>query len=186
MDHTALQCSLVTDPDEPGQLAAPFSLLRSTDMKFSGIPMPPSANMMYVNRRPGSVGRNGRPLRGRRKSFDMAMWERDFATWAMANAQDLARARALIKPQLKPGTVLAVHCTFFFQRARVLTLKGLPKRHDTSNYLKPLHDALAAVLQIDDSWIFDGMMRKRPVPDGHPRAEMAVVEIEIISDAFAL
>lgn len=145
------------------------------DITFSGIPIPPSSNNMYTN------GRFG----GRVKSAKMREWEREFADWAMENGQVFARAKMLLALRLKPGVVLAMHPTFFFERSRILCKDGKPKRNDTSNYLKPLHDALAAALQIDDSWIFDGTMRKRPV-DGEERPEMVAVEIELVPAEWAV
>lgn len=154
---------------------APFSLEQSAEIIFSGIPLPPSSNNMYRNARFG----------GRTKSLDFRIWERDFASWALENAQVLNRARELLKSRLKPGKVLAMHPTFFFERSRILSKSGKPKRNDTSNYLKALHDALAAILHVDDCWIFDGMMRKRPVENADTD-EMVVVELEVLEAPWAM
>jgi Holliday junction resolvase RusA-like endonuclease len=142
------------------------------DISFTGIPLPPSSNNCYAN------GRRG----GRFKSLKMRLWERDFATWAIEYAQTFAIARSLLAPRLKPGMVLAVHCTFYFKRSRILTKDGRPKKNDTSNYLKGLHDALSGALGIDDSWFFDGTMRKRPAEAliGHDGSEMVEVKVELL------
>jgi Holliday junction resolvase RusA-like endonuclease len=177
VDKNAAYCALVSDPDELTQLTALFALRKTMDITFTGIPVPPSSNAMYCNSRvPGR--------RGRVKSREMRMWERDFATWALENAQAFARARAILKTRMKPGYVLQFDATFNFTRERIFTKKGLPKRLDTSNYLKALHDAMAEAIGIDDSWFFDGMMRKRPV--GTPLHESATVELAIIESPWSV
>lgn len=175
MDKDTLQ--LVADPDELDQLTAPYSLERTMDIIFSGIPIPPSSNNMYCNSRRG----------GRIKSAAFRIWERDFAVWALDSAQTFARGRQLVKERLKQGKVMAVHCTFYFNRSRIFCKDGKPKKQDASNYIKALHDAMAETLLIDDCWFFDGMTRKRPVDSLVPgSSEMAVVEIELIDAPWAL
>lgn len=170
--HYDTAALLELDPGDPGQYAASFSLETNMEITLSGIPLPPSSNNMYANARRG----------GRMKSAKMRLWERDFAVWALENAQALARARQLLKLRLTAGSVLAINSTFFFQRSRILCKDGTPKRNDTSNYLKALHDALAEALQIDDAWFFDGMMRKRPVTG---ESESVTVDVEVLAAEWA-
>lgn len=59
-----------------------------------------------------------------------------------------------IQGWIKNGTPLEIRCVFFFKKSRMLTKAGMPKRLDTSNRIKALHDGVAQMMKIDDCWFF--------------------------------
>ncbi len=125
-------------------------------MLLMNLPMPPSMNGMY-----DSAIIDGKQRRV--KAANMKAYERDMATWALANSSTLRELRAQLA--MRPnGFYLTVDATFLFHRANVRTLKGLPKRNDTSNRIKALHDQLAQLFGVDDCWIWDGSFKKRVLP----------------------
>lgn len=120
-------------------------------MRLNGLPMPPSSNNMYA-----TVGRR------RIKSRETLTWERDTDRWALKNAQELIQARALLGQAVAKGEVIDIDAQFWFRYEKVLTIKGKPKKLDTSNRIKGLHDALARLLRIDDCHFWHGSFEKIP------------------------
>ncbi len=135
-------------------------------MILSRIPMPPSSNNMYVT------------LKGRRfKSPGMRAWEKAFTDWCLENVTPISAARLQVK-KLRPGLFLRMDCEFFFQKKRIICKDGNPKKLDASNRIKPLHDIVSAVLNIDDCWIFQGDCKKCWTENGNP--ETARVNLELV------
>lgn len=64
-----------------------------------------------------------------------------------------------------PRRFMHVDTVFFMLRGRILCKDGTPRRNDTSNRLKALHDVLAEILGIDDSFFFSGSYDKVAVDD---------------------
>ena len=64
-----------------------------------------------------------------------------------------------------PRRFIHVDTVFYMLRGRILCKDGNPKRNDTSNRIKALHDALAKILGIDDSYFFSGSYDKLGVED---------------------
>ena len=162
---------LVPDPVDPRQLI-PLYALREDDsvIELNGIPMPPSGNNVYA-----TLMLRGRPVRV--KSKPMKLFERDAAQWALRAGLALTQARVMAQT-LDIGTALQVDCLFHFHRKSVLTLTGRPKRNDTANRLKPLHDSLSGILGIDDCHFWNGSFEKLVVPDQVP--EHVTVRIQRI------
>lgn len=116
--------------------------------------MVPSMNNAYPSNKFGK----------RFKSVEFQRWERDFKMWCLTNAREVSEARqAFAHP--KPGRIVVIHAQYFFARESILCLNGKPKRNDTSNRLKILHDAVAGAIWLDDSYFFDGTFTKRALPD---------------------
>lgn len=114
------------------------------------IPMPPSLNNAYP------TGRNGR----RYKSEKYRAWERDFTIWGFENSKQLAHARAVFS-KARPGYVVWIHSAFYFKRESILTRDDRPKKNDTSNRIKILHDGISKAIWLDDSYFWDGSFVKR-------------------------
>lgn len=98
------------------------------------------------------------------KSKEMRLWERQFMAWAMQHTLAIRYGKEWLEKN--PGKLLDIQCDFYFQRRSIFTLDGKPKRNDTSNRLKALHDQVATALAIDDSLFFDGRFRKRMLKNG--------------------
>jgi hypothetical protein len=108
-------------------------------------PMPPSSNNIYLT------------LKNRRrvKSKEMREFERDAVQWSMAMGSQLDQARSLAKIcQAQKNLAVDVHCQFFFKRERIRCKDGTPKRLDTSNRFKALHDMLSQILKLDDCYFW--------------------------------
>lgn len=118
-------------------------------MTLSGIPLPPSANNIYA-----TVGRK------RIKSRELRKWETDLTAYAYENLQTVNSVRRILEQELMSNQVLQIEALYYFKPSRILCKSGEPKRLDTSNYLKALHDGLANVLGIDDKYFWDGTFKK--------------------------
>jgi hypothetical protein len=121
------------------------------------LPMPPSSNHMYptIYSRGGSI---------RVKSKGLKDFETAFRAWSKENIQAVMQLIVFARKALEtPGLCLHIDTRFYFNRKRVLTLKGTPKRLDTSNYLKALHDSIAQASGIDDSYFWNGAFSKIPI-----------------------
>lgn len=119
-------------------------------MKLEGIPIPPSMNNAYPTNKWGR----------RYKSKPFVEWERDFRIWCLKNTSRVNEARAEFSKARK-GEFISIRCDFFFHRSAILCKDGKPKRNDTSNRLKILHDGISGAIWADDSWFFDGSFSKR-------------------------
>lgn len=131
---------------------------------LSNFPMPPTVNKLH------------RAFRGRViKSKEFRNYEQLVKVWMMTNRQELHIARAIT---LRAGPMKFLHLdtVFKFHRKSILTLENRPKRNDTSNRLKALHDVLGAILGIDDCWFWSGAFDKMLVEEKEPEG----VEITLI------
>lgn len=109
---------------------------------LTGIPMPPSINAAYMNRKGAGPGRI--------KTGAYRAFENQMAYWAAAHFHQVGEAMRLVET---PNTWIRLDVYFCFPHKSLITIKGLPKRHDVDNRLKVLNDAVAKVLRFDDSRI---------------------------------
>lgn len=111
--------------------------------------MPPSSNQLYSN------------VNMRRcKSARYRAYEEEVRIWSYKYGYQLQNARILLQ-QVYTHDVFHIHRIYYFQKNEILTLKGLPKRNDTSNRIKAIDDVIAQLLGIDDSYFWDGSYSKR-------------------------
>ena len=118
--------------------------------QIKGFPLPPSVNALYLNL----------PGRGRCKSPKYRAYEESVRFWLYKNNPSIQTLRVILG-DIPKGTVLRVDQTFYFQRKSIITKDGRPKKNDTSNRLKALHDAIAELIGIDDCYFWDGTYSKR-------------------------
>lgn len=71
----------------------------------------------------------------------------------LTNHEQLDQAR-VITLECRARRFLHVDAIFKFHEKNILTKDGKPQRNDTSNRIKALHDVLAAILGIDDSYFW--------------------------------
>jgi len=125
-------------------------------IKLKDFPMPPSVNNLYFTTKFGK----------RVKAKGYTDFERASANWAKMNTVNLGLVRQM-SLECRTGWGLRVDQTFYFPQGEILTKQGKPKRNDTTNRLKALHDVLSKLLGIDDCWFWNGVYDKKisPVPD---------------------
>ena len=142
-------------------------------MVITGLPMPPSANALYrnVNRRFGKGS-------GRVKTNEYKIFESKIKQWAWQNPDQFTLARTFIKQVQSRGDLIRLDLTFFFERSRIITKDQRPKRLDTSNRLKAMHDALANMLGFDDCLIWSGAFDKIALHTGgeYAEAKLAIIK----------
>ncbi len=120
---------------------------------IANFPMPPSINRMYM------VSRN-RII----KSKDYRLYEGEIYQWLTVHRAEVAGIREYFKDI--SGYVINVDATFHMLRKNIICLSGRPKRNDTSNRLKALHDVLATVIiGVDDSYFWSGSFNKVALED---------------------
>jgi Holliday junction resolvase RusA-like endonuclease len=108
------------------------------------------------------------------KSRGYRDYERKVFHWLTGNQDQVRGVREFLKDL--GDYVLDVGATFHMGKTQIVCLNGKPKRNDTSNRLKALHDALStAILGIDDSYIWSCSADKKAVEDG----SFEMVEIKI-------
>jgi hypothetical protein len=116
---------------------------------FTEFPIPPSENNCYpsfYNKRLGKMMRfPSREL----KAFKTAA-----AIWAKGRAELISQARVELLPA--PRAQIRVDLMMGFEPGRLFTKDGRRKKLDASNRIKPIHDALAEILGIDDRFFYTG------------------------------
>ncbi len=121
-------------------------------MILCGLPIPPSVNNSYPTNKFGR----------RFKSEGLKNWEKLLDYWAFQHAEQVSLARKeFAKP--KAGQVVYIHTDFLFHKTSILTLKGWPKRNDTSNRLKHIHDGISRLIWLDDCYFWHGGFSKQVV-----------------------
>ena len=76
------------------------------------------------------------------------------------NLVALYKCRSLIRSWMLRGTYVRVDTFAFFPYFELFTKEGLPRKMDGTNRLKALHDCLAEMLEVDDSWFWESSVRK--------------------------
>ena len=105
-------------------------------------------------------------------------YEKAVYNWLVMNMPQVKAAREYAKG-LGEG-VFHVDATFNMLRKSVVCLNGKPKRNDTSNRLKALHDMLSSIiLGIDDSYFWSGSFSKQVIEEG-PEYVSLVLKIRAI------
>lgn len=114
---------------------------------FPCLPLSPSSNSQYFLARRGSKTYHI-------PSEELKTFKRLMAQYPKERQASFTLNRARVLEWVKKGYRLECRVVFFFHLKRVMTLKNTPKKMDTSNRLKALHDQLCDLLGIDDSLFF--------------------------------
>lgn len=122
-------------------------------MKLGGVPLPPSMNNAYPTNRYGV----------RFKSKDYRQWEKDLKVWALLN-HSLVKEAIEAFSIVRENHIVQIDTHYFFPWKQVVTLKNTPKKNDTSNRLKILHDGIADLIKLDDSYFWHGSFTKTAIP----------------------
>lgn len=141
------------------------------------IPMPPSSNAQYWQQI--MPGRNGGQVARPTSTGELKKFQNEFGVvWKQQNLVAVCKARALLRDWMLKGWFIRVETYAFFNYFDLFTQKGVPKRMDASNRLKALHDTLAEVLEVDDSWFWDVEIRKREIHGPIPFCSVIFYPVE--------
>lgn len=116
---------------------------RTLSFTLTGFPMPPSVNHLY-GWSPGA----GRLV----KSKLCTNYERTVGKWVLTNQAQLEKLRLFTKDL--GAYVFDVAAMFHMERSSIICLNGKPKKNDTSNRIKALHDVLSSIVGVDDSYFW--------------------------------
>ncbi len=118
-------------------------------LKLEKWPMPPSQNKIYSS------------VRGRLiKSAIARKFDSDCDFWDYARKRTVEQIKLNLAAIIANGGYFRVDCQFVFHTSKVLSKKGTLKRLDPANRLKCLHDNLARILGIDDTFFVSGSFSK--------------------------
>lgn len=84
----------------------------------------------------------------------------------------------MLRGWMLKGLYIRVETLAFFPYFELFTKEGLPRRMDGTNRLKALHDCMAELLEIDDSWFWDAEVRKRVTKRETPWCVMRFFPVE--------
>ena len=128
--------------------------------------LPPSANEMYETNviRVNKIGKNGKPYQGfktsKRKAEILTTFQIKSASFKNKHFNEVQKIRPEIMNWVGQGYMLRVDTWFAFERGRIWTKDRNPQSLDADNRRKPMQDALASILGIDDKWFFSGNVEK--------------------------
>lgn len=112
-------------------------------LSFFGIPLPPTVNQIYAGKS------------RRYKSPVMKEWERAFELWWVKNQSSILGTRNILRDELHSNSVfVTLSIDFHVHRSKLYSKTGEIKKNDCTNRIKPLLDAIAEVLGIDDCRYF--------------------------------
>lgn len=127
--------------------------------EINNFPMPPSVNKLYAYTGSRVV-----------KTKVYRKFDEDVRRWRYGNDGVVRQIREFIVG-LKEH-VIHIDTYFHMGRASVLTKEGKPKRNDTSNRIKALHDVLAEhILGIDDCYFWSGSFEKVVLDGANEQSE---------------
>lgn len=113
---------------------------------FSGIPLPPPDNNLYINLRRG----------GRVKGPGYRAYMREFEVWELEHHLHLLEVRKALESTKELG----IEIEFKFSRKSLYCLDGRIKRMDLTNRLKAFMDCLSKAIGVDDSYFFNVQCQK--------------------------
>ncbi len=121
---------------------------RILSIKINGFPCPPSVNRMYSYPQ-------GRVV----KSKEYRTYEGAVYAWLVGNQEQIKAIRGFVKDI--GYHVIHIDAVFHMLASSIICKNGKPKKNDTSNRLKALHDVLAKyIIGIDDSFFWSGSFSK--------------------------
>lgn len=132
-------------------------------IEIHGFPMPPSDNKLKT---PALI--RGKPRS--RESSEYSAYKFAALIWSKKNHEAIEKAREFTL-QCQPGWAIKIDRVFWFKADSVIcisdgkkgstTRAGDPKRNDTFNRIKALHDVFSALLGLDDKWFWAGNTEKK-------------------------
>lgn len=80
---------------------------------------------------------------------------------------------------------IRIDCNFIFPKEKVWTKAGKIRKFDASNRIKPLHDVLADILDVDDCYFYPGVSEKIFAEDGEPECVLILLTVTKIQGSIA-
>lgn len=133
---------------------------------INSLPVPPSANDMYettgriVTKRNKSGKIYTGVKTGRYGSKELEHFKKQCKSFYDLNKVKIDEISLILQDWINQGMVLRLDCYVALERARVWTLDNKAKQIDADNRRKALQDAISSMLNINDKWIFSGIMEK--------------------------
>lgn len=133
---------------------------------MNNIPIPPSANDMYettgriVTKRNKSGKIYTGVKTGRYGSKELEHFKAQCKSFYNVNREKIDAIAMVMQNWIDQGMVIRLDCYAAFQYSRIWTLEGKAKQIDADNRRKALQDSISDMLNIDDKWIFSGIMEK--------------------------
>lgn len=127
------------------------------------LPMPPSSNHQYWNQvLPGGKHAKLTPTKELKEFVNaMDLYHKQNLVWVY-------KARQKIRQWIVGQNMLSVTVRANFHGLDLWTQKGTPKKMDASNRVKAMHDCLAEILQVDDSWFWHVVIEKVETTKSEP------------------
>lgn len=157
---------------------------------FGRLPMPPSENDQYAAR--AFPGKHSKNFSGERRSsyvmaricpthtlekYQKAVEEE----WKQKNLVAIHKARNLLKTWLIKGLFIEVHTHAWFTYFDLHHANGNLKNNDSSNRVKALHDSLARVLEIDDTYFKRSIVQANLIEKGTPFCSVIFRPYELLT-----
>lgn len=98
------------------------------------------------------------------RSHAYKMFESAARKWMILNPEMVDEARQLTL-DAGPNRFIHIDTVFRMLRKNIFTKEQKPKRNDSSNRIKALHDVVAEMLGIDDCYFWSGSYDKVAVDD---------------------
>jgi len=136
-------------------------------LTIDNFPLPPSTNTLYAH----SSFYNRMVKTKTYKDYD-----KEVQTWIATNPNHVANLREFAKDLMG---VFHIETVFFMDQKRVVCKDGTPKKNDTSNRIKALHDVLSDIIGVDDSYFWSGSFTKVALQEGEERVQITLVIREI-------
>lgn len=162
----------------------------SQSFTFGRLPMPPSENEQYAAR--AFPGKHSKDFSGERRSnFVMARicpthtlekYQKAVEVeWYQANLVAAHKARKLLREWIIKGLFIEIEIYAWFQYFDLYHANGNLKKNDSSNRVKALHDSLARVLEIDDTYFKRPIVTTGIIKNGSPFCSVTFRPVELLT-----
>ncbi len=131
---------------------------RVMSLEIKNFPHPPSVNRMYAYPQ-------GRVV----KSKEYAQYDKQIIKWRINNQDKMLYIQQFVKEL--GALVIHIDATFYMFREGIICKNGKPKRNDTSNRIKILHDVLSGLIGIDDCYFWSGSFSKTGIEKAEGSSE---------------
>lgn len=136
-------------------------------------PIPPSANELYAFSRQA-----GRMI----KTREYRNYEKAVYSWLTTNPEQIKGIREFLTDI--GDSVIDISSHFHMPKKSIICLNGKPKRNDTSNRIKALHDALSSIiLGVDDRYFWSGTFNKVVADDKSNGHVQIILKLRTINES---
>lgn len=101
-------------------------------------------------------------------SPELKQFQKEMEAWRLTNLVLVYALKKKIREWKLIDLQIRVEVQAFFSELQLFTLDGKVRTMDASNRIKALHDCLADILEINDSWFFECEISKRITRKAEP------------------